>query len=197
MQMLVINFYGGPGAGKSTLAAEMFVYLRALRGPNVELCHEFATELCFDQARANLKDQMYLLGQQWHRLWRLEQNKVEIAISDSPLLLGTAYGEVQECPYGAELSALRTALVKEHTQYNIHVMRDIYATGGFKGNTKKKNNYYANLLDKKINKLPVTYEQEVMFMPGIGWKVYDEFMRSAYGFAILQKIKEKKNDELQ
>jgi tRNA uridine 5-carbamoylmethylation protein Kti12 len=47
--MLVINLWGGPGAGKSTIAAELFVCLRKHTNANVELTNEFATELCFER----------------------------------------------------------------------------------------------------------------------------------------------------
>ena len=41
--MKVINFYGGPGVGKSTKAAGMF-YKMQLAGYSVELVNEFAKE---------------------------------------------------------------------------------------------------------------------------------------------------------
>jgi len=75
--MLVINLWGGPGAGKTTTAAGLFNALRHDWHLNLELVTEFATDLCFEQARENLKNQVYLLGNQYHRLWRLQQIGVE------------------------------------------------------------------------------------------------------------------------
>jgi hypothetical protein len=186
--MIVINFYGGPGSGKSTLAAELFIEMRKLRGPNVELVHEFATELCFEDARDNLKDQLYLAGNQWHRLWRLERRGVEIAISDSPIYMGTAYADLQDCPYADELKAVKDVLVQQHFNYNILVHRDVYATGGFKGISKKRNTVYANSVDAKIRKLPVDFHEEVVFVPGLGLKVFQSFMQTRYGLDIQRTL---------
>jgi len=151
--MLIINLWGGPGAGKTTVAAEVFVYLRKHTTANVELTNEFATDLCFERAKENLKDQVYLLGNQWHRLWRLEQLRVDVAICDSPLSLGTAYQRVDNLLYQVELEALSQQLGQVYQTINIMVHRDIYAEGGFKGNKKKRNEIWLNQLDQKIHKL--------------------------------------------
>lgn len=88
--MICINLYGGPGIGKSTLAAELFVELKH-RGIKSELVGEFAKELSYEFAYNVMADQHYLFAIQAHRLWRLEQSGVEVAVCDSPLLLNLAY----------------------------------------------------------------------------------------------------------
>jgi hypothetical protein len=148
--MLVINLWGGPGAGKSTVAAEVFVKLRQRTQANVEMTHEFATDLCFDQAKENLKDQLFLLGNQWHRLWRLEQIGVDVAISDSPIGLGVAH--MPDTTYTEEYTALVDKLRWVYPSIDIMIDRDIYALGGFKGNSKKRNITWLNSIDKKIAK---------------------------------------------
>lgn len=90
--MIVINFYGGPGIGKSTLAAEMFTVLKK-NGIKTELVGEFAKDLVYDRAYNVMADQHYLFAQQAHRLWRLDQSGVEAAVCDSPLLLTLAYNK--------------------------------------------------------------------------------------------------------
>jgi thymidylate kinase len=158
--MLVINLWGGPGAGKSTVAAEVFVKLRQRTKANVELTNEFATELCFEQAKENLKDQVYLLGNQWHRLWRLAHKGVDVAVCDSPIGMGSAYPHAE--PYQEEYDALAAKLRFQYPTINILIDRDIYSEGGFKGNTKKRNINWLNQLDKKIAKAART-EMNVMF----------------------------------
>ena len=88
--MICLNLYGGPGVGKSTLAAEIFVELKR-RGIKAELVGEYAKELSYERAYNVMADQHYLFAVQAHRLWRLEQAGVEVAVCDSPLLLNLAY----------------------------------------------------------------------------------------------------------
>ena len=175
--MLVINLWGGPGAGKSTVAAELFVCLRKHTKANVELTNEFATELCFEQAKANLKDYPYLLGNQWHRIWRLEQLKVDVAISDSPIGLGVAHLEntivdgywKDVMPHYIELSQ---ALRRAHKRIDIMVDRDVYAEGGFKGNSKKRHTNWLNQIDRRIAN-EAGAEFSVLFDMQAGQKVFE------------------------
>ena len=88
--MKVINLWGGPGTGKSTTAAELFVKLKK-QNVNVELVTEYAKDLTYEQ-RYNVleEDQLYILTKQFRRLYRLRKS-VDIVITDSPLLLGCVY----------------------------------------------------------------------------------------------------------
>ena len=90
--MICINFYGGPGIGKSTMAAKMFAALKTA-GVKTELVGEFAKDLVYDRAYNVMADQHYLFAQQAHRLWRLDKYGVEVAVCDSPLLLALAYNK--------------------------------------------------------------------------------------------------------
>lgn len=87
--MKVINLFGSPGTGKSTTAAGLF-HIMKLAGYNVELVTEFAKDLTWDCRKECIKDSLYILAKQNKRLQRLE-GKVDVAITDSPLLLGHAY----------------------------------------------------------------------------------------------------------
>ena len=49
--MICINFYGGPGIGKSTMAAKMFAALKTA-GVKTELVGEFAKDLVYDRKAA-------------------------------------------------------------------------------------------------------------------------------------------------
>jgi adenylate kinase family enzyme len=87
--MKVINLWGAPGAGKSTVAAGLF-YKMKVADYKVELVTEYAKDVVWDNRDDLLKDQLYLLAKQNRKLERL-RGKVDWCITDSPVLLVLAY----------------------------------------------------------------------------------------------------------
>lgn len=87
--MKVINLFGGPGVGKSTVAADLFAMMKR-EGYNVELVNEYAKEVTWEGHFSYLDDEFYVLAHQNRRLVRLK-DKVDYVITDSPILLGLAY----------------------------------------------------------------------------------------------------------
>jgi len=87
----VINFYGGPGSGKSTAAAGLF-YKMKLAGYSVELTDEFAKECVWEGNVPMLQDQLWVLAHQHRKILRLA-DKVDYIITDSPVLLSPIYRE--------------------------------------------------------------------------------------------------------
>ena len=85
----VINLWAGPGAGKSTIAADLFAEMKWM-GINVELINETAKELTWEGHHNILQDQLYVSAMQNRKLQRLI-DKVDWIITDSPLLLCAAY----------------------------------------------------------------------------------------------------------
>ena len=88
--MTIINLFGGPGCGKSTIAAGLFYKLKCLGKIDCELVTEVAKDIIWDGNVELLKNQSYVFGNQYHRLWRL-RNKVDLVITDSPTLLCHIY----------------------------------------------------------------------------------------------------------
>lgn len=89
--MRVINLVAGPGVGKSTTASGLF-YNTKIRGVNAELVDEYAKQLTWDERHNTLEDQLYILAKQNRKLVRINE-KVELAITDCPLLLGLVYAK--------------------------------------------------------------------------------------------------------
>ena len=89
---LVINLFGGPGCGKSTTMARLFADLKT-RGYNVEMVSEFAKDLVYEQRQETMKDELYIFAKQHHRLFRV-CDKVDIIVTDRPLLLTNIYAEL-------------------------------------------------------------------------------------------------------
>ena len=87
--MKTINIFGGPGSGKSTTASGLFHEMKK-HWIRAEYVQEFAKELVWADSSHMLSEQNYIFAEQEHRLNRLRQ-KVDVAVSDSPLLLSSFY----------------------------------------------------------------------------------------------------------
>ena len=114
---LVVNLFAGPGAGKSTTAAGIFYDLKT-RGVSCELVTEFAKDLTWEKRHDTFKDQIYIFGKQYHRIFRL-LGKVCVIINDSPLLLTPVYD-------GERRKSLERLAVEEHYKmwtHNVYLNR--------------------------------------------------------------------------
>ena len=108
--MLLVNLFGAPGAGKSTGALYITAHLKA-KGINAEIVTEYAKDKVWENNLEVFTNQLYIAGHQSQRVSRLN-GKVEVAVTDSPLLLSVIY-----CPefYHPEFDNL---MLKIHNQYN-------------------------------------------------------------------------------
>ena len=90
---VIINLFGGPGVGKSTIAAGLFYNMKK-SGYNVEYVSEYAKDLTYEE-RYNIlsKDQLYVFAKQHRKILRLK-DKVDFIITDSPLLLTIVYSGI-------------------------------------------------------------------------------------------------------
>lgn len=89
MNTLYVNLLAAPGASKSTTAAGVFFYLKINRY-NAELITEYAKDKVWGKDYKSLQCQPYILGKQLYRQYRL-LGEVDIAVTDSPILLGLLY----------------------------------------------------------------------------------------------------------
>lgn len=93
---IVINICSGPSTGKSTLASGLFSKMKKM-GYNVEYVQEYAKDLCYEDNFNVVSDQIEVSSEQLRRMRRLRK-KVDIIITDSPLLLGIIYSK-EENPH--------------------------------------------------------------------------------------------------
>jgi hypothetical protein len=118
--MKVINLYAGPSSGKSTGAAYLFSRLK-MDFFNTELVTEYAKTCVYDQSINVLTNQVYVTGKQFKPLKDLQTYGVDVAVTDSPLLLGLFYGK--DLPYFKEYSSLLVRLSQEFDNINVFVNR--------------------------------------------------------------------------
>lgn len=88
--MKVINLFGQPGAGKSTLAAALYAQMK-IKGYSVELLTQYAKDCVYQDRLFTVKDQLYLLSKQNHKMLTYQNKNVGYVITDSPLLLCGIY----------------------------------------------------------------------------------------------------------
>lgn len=87
----IICLYGGPGAGKSTLAAELFVILKKMHY-NCEMNREYVKEWVWEGREIKEGDQTYFFAKQSRKERQYIEKQVDFIITDSPLVLTHFYG---------------------------------------------------------------------------------------------------------
>lgn len=86
---IIINLLGGPGCGKSVMAAALFVALK-IRGYSVEYVQEFAKTLVWTKQFSRLNNQHYVSTKQYEILKQMD-GMVDFIVTDGPLYHGLMY----------------------------------------------------------------------------------------------------------
>ena len=109
MHTHVINLFGGPGTGKSTIAARVFAELKN-KDLNVELVTEYVKQWAWESRKPVNYDQFYFFGKQSRKEYSLF-GKVSHIITDCPVAISAYYAHV----YGtADQAKLFRQMVKTY-----------------------------------------------------------------------------------
>ena len=138
---IVCSLYGGPGTGKSTISAGLFYFLK-MNNVNCELVTEYAKDLVWEESFKKMENQINIFGKQHHRIFRL-LGKVDVIITDSPLLMATTY---TQDPF------LRAMYHHEYDKFNNY---DVFLTRSKKYNPKGRTQTLEQAIEKdeEIKKL--------------------------------------------
>ena len=105
----IINLYGAPGSGKSTIASGLFYHMK-MAGLNVEQAPEYVKPKLFEENTYVFKDQLYCFAKQNKKLKELD-GKVDFVITDAPLLMSLLYNQT-------EVPSFNKLVVEYYQQYD-------------------------------------------------------------------------------
>ena len=114
-----INLYGGPGVGKSTLAARVFAALKA-DGALIELVTEFAKLRVYENRLIRGWDYVHTFSQQ-HRAEHRFLSGGSSIVTDSPMLLQCYYARRHDCPVTQQLFEISSQWESDYPACNILV----------------------------------------------------------------------------
>lgn len=152
--MIVVNLYGGPCSGKSTLMAGLFYTLKSC-GKNVEMSTEFVKDSVYDGNPYPFQDQIYVFANMLKHL-RQYDGKVDYVITDAPLLMNSIYGE-------KELPAFHKLVMEEYNRYNninyfLERSKDVDFVSSGRINTEKESNDIQKKVKKLLDKNNIPYK---------------------------------------
>jgi hypothetical protein len=151
----IINLFGGPGIGKSTISAGLFSEMKK-NNYDVELTYEFPKMVAWEENYSSIKDQFFITANQHRNISRL-YNKVSYIIVDSPIILGIIYkckyNNIDAYPsnlYGDLFDEFIFDLFKKYDNLNIVLERK---NGSFDENGRLQNYDESRKIDLEIEKV--------------------------------------------
>ena len=148
----IINVYGAPGSGKSTIASGLFFHMK-MAGLNVELALEYVKSKVFEDNTYVFKDQLYCFAKQQKKLRELN-GKVDFVITDAPLLMSLIYNQT-EVPL---FNDLVVQYYNEYDNMNFLLKRNhTYHTEGRK-QTEQESDIVGEQLENYLKEYKIDYK---------------------------------------
>lgn len=109
----IVCFWGGPGTGKSTTSAGVFVALKKLHY-DCEMNREYVKDWVWEKRAIKPGDQTYIFAKQSRKERQYMENGLDYIISDSPMALSILYGRLYD-KYETEHNACQAMLAQHHS----------------------------------------------------------------------------------
>lgn len=117
----VINLIGAPGSGKSTNALGITNKFKR-QGKSIELIDEYAKEMVWRRDHlSRFKNQIDIVSNQYNKQLYLDENNVEMCVTDSPLILSLAY---KPDNYFKSFDSMVVELFNSFNNLNFFLLRD-------------------------------------------------------------------------
>jgi hypothetical protein len=185
MDSLIINFFGGPGIGKSTQSTELYTIMKKHHF-DVELTYEFPKIVAWEENHSAIKDQFYITANQHRNISRL-YGKVKYIIVDSPIILGmvykTRYNTEPQYPsmfYDKTFDEFLLSLFKKYNSLNILLRRD--------DTTYDENGRFQNLQESKDIDKDVKTRLLVNSIPFVEFDVYGNTSLDIFNYIIKEQL---------
>ena len=141
----LVNLFGGPGIGKSGIAAGLTYELKK-RHISCNNPYEFPKKLAWDKNYPAIQDQLYVFANQ-HRGIAECYGKVDYIIIDSPILFSKIYHSYYTDGYPAEFygDSFHQMILELHNKYdNINILLE--RAEGVHNDDERFQNYEESLL---------------------------------------------------
>lgn len=185
MESVIINFFGGPGIGKSTQSAGLYTIMKK-HHYDVELTYEFPKIVAWEENFSAVKDQFYITANQHRNISRL-YGKVKYIIVDSPIILGMVYknryNNQPEYPsmfYDETFGDFILTLFKKYNSLNILLKRD--------DTTYDENGRFQNLQESKEIDEDVRKRLLVNSIPFVEFGVHSNTSLDIFNYIIKEQI---------
>ena len=117
-----VNFYGGPGVGKSTLAARFFALWKQ-RGSSVELIPEIIKQNVYAKTPVRGWEYILTFAQQLDAEYLPLNYGVQWIVTDSPLFIQCMYAGHHECQVTKQMAVICFKFEEEFPSINFLVER--------------------------------------------------------------------------
>ena len=152
-----LNIWGGPGVGKSTIAADVFSRLKK-KSYSVELVNEYIKAWAYEKRQLASFDQVYIFAKQQRLEDRVLRAGVKLLVTDSPLLMQCVYAKKYDFVGWQELLSIGKKFNAIYPSVNFLLNRK---HGTYQTEGRWQNEQEAIELDKEIELFMV--ENEIPF----------------------------------